>query len=154
MKGHYNRELSISLEIPDSWRAVVSEHFKLLLVALPRQEYGANLGFNLGVVNPPTTEGLYRLIEEGRESQSRDFKNYSVKREDKITVFEKPGWLRIYDWDEAETGRRFTQLQVSILAGPQALYVITGTSLREFEAEYNAEMEKIIKSIRFIIEMS
>lgn len=148
-KSYYDKDVGVSLEMPAEWDAAASEHFALILLAPSKQRFRPNLSFVVKSLKPPTPEHLQQMIDKARKDREASYQGFALVSEERLMQDNYPGHLEVYHWEMDETGTPLTQIFVLILTGPDALYSLHATCLREQETTYLPIFREIIASLRF-----
>lgn len=149
-KSYYDDDIGVSLQMPTNWEAGATDQFPLILMAPPENGFRANLSFSIKDLNPPTPEHLQQTIDAARASRQDSYDGFELVSEQRVMIDNFPGHIERYHWTMDHTGQAMTQLFALILTGPDALYGMHGTCLRDAEDTYVPAFESIIQSMRFI----
>jgi hypothetical protein len=149
-KSYYDPDIAISLEMPLDWDAAASDQFPLLLLAPPQDNFRANMSFSVQELDQPTPEHFKAVIRQTHADRRRTFTDFQLVSEKRILQDNFPGHIEHYHWTMDDTHIPMTQLFALILIGPDALYGIHATCLRDTEQTYLPIFNAIIHSLRFI----
>lgn len=150
MVSYFDKNYSISLEIPENWTASSTEDFPLVFFALRENGYRSNLGFSKEILQPPNLEALEALINQTKKSQQQEYDDYRMIDEANFLQDGYAAYLQHYQWQPSDNNSHFSQVFGLILTGPESLFEIDGATLVEMEEKYFPIFDHIIKSIRFI----
>jgi len=151
MYRYFDKDLQLTIKIPQGWHPAVNEAFKLIIFAPLQDNYQANLGLNLNQLEPATLPSLKELFEQAQQQQKRH-KYYQLTRFEPLQIDGCDGFLQGYDWLDESSQLHFSQLQVAVLLNPPdpSILSISGSSLMLYKTEYLDVLEKMINSIQLI----
>jgi hypothetical protein len=149
MISFVDKEMMLSLEVPEDWKIGSSAEFLRLFLAPPQNDYQANLGMSVSQSNGAPPEAMDELLKQTDEQNKAEDPTYKQTKYEKLKIDGNQARLRRYDSTLDEPKLQLSQIQVLILKGP-LLLAIDGSSLKKLEKDYLPIFEKMVKSIRFI----
>jgi hypothetical protein len=144
-----NETINIELKMPDKWKHSYSEQFPVILIAPKELGYQANITFSVRDLKPPTQKHFEALIQSTREERMRDYTGFELVEELRWWHEGFPAYREIFHWNTEERNIAITQMFVLIMTGPDALFSIHCTALRELESSYLPMFQAIIESLEF-----
>ncbi|MEM7797618.1 MAG: hypothetical protein AAF633_00385 [Chloroflexota bacterium] len=151
MVNYFDKKLSISLSVPETWRVGENEAFDLFFIAPEDEGYRTNLGFSIlkgeGELNAEIFMGI---IERTRANQAQEYPQFKEMISRKTNIDGRPTWLQQYQWVDSDSQSHFAQILGLIAANPQTIIEINGATLKEMEGEYLPILIEMVESIRLI----
>ena len=150
MHSYWNKGLMISLEAPEGWDVISSDESPLGLFAPEESDYRAHLSFKIEKSDPQTPEMFEQFVREVYHSGNLKLGQFSLVEDYNFELDERPAYAARYEWVAEQVGAHFSQLDVWVLAAEDAIYRVSGYSLKGLEEKYMPIFEHVIGSIRFI----
>lgn len=150
--SYFNPRTRLSILAPDGWGGSdLDDGFRLWGPPETDDDYRSSLSFREGSPDgyPGGVDGLELLVDATMAQMSESTEGFELGTEDRFWLSSGvPAYVRRYEWESAEQGRRFSQLQAFIDA--TSLIRVNMATLAQLSDQYVPLFETILRSTRVI----
>lgn len=143
-KRFADHDVGLEMSLPLGWAAAATDEFPLVLLAPEEQGFRANVGVQVGVVDPPTAEAFQARTEATKAARRAELPGFEVVAERVGPQVGHPGWQLRATWDA--DGLELTQITQLFVVEPARLYEVTATCLQGTEKTYLPLFRQILDS--------
>ncbi len=149
MPSHYDRDLRISLVLPEHWEVGSTPDFPLFLVAPQQQGFRSNLGFSRSEM-PPDPDVVTRMVEAARREQAAEYPGFNELSARELEIDSCPTFLQIYAWRPDGAAQPFRQWFGLVRTPRHGLIELNGATLESLASSAGPAVEGILRSVRFV----
>ena len=153
MKNYFDKNLSLSISVPDEWRVGSNDNFELFFIspADPATGYRTNIGFSAvhgsGQLNAETFQ---QIIDNSTADFEKNYHSFQKMFDQKLMIDELPAYLMQYQWQDEISGTTFAQIVCLIATAADRMLEIHGATLKSLEGEFLPILIEVVESIRVI----
>jgi hypothetical protein len=149
---HDDLDVGLSVEVPPGWDVAEGGGYALVLVAPELDGFRANVGFDVGPLEPPTPEGFRAAVEGSVEQRRAELDAFDLVAQRPLEQDGRPGVVQRSRW-RLDTGHELAQVTALFTDGTQ-LWQVHGTCLASREQEDEATFRRVLASILWAVPAS
>jgi len=132
-----------TLEYPSKWQQSATQDFEVVFLGPKKDDFAPNLGINK--INSSST--LEELVKATEQEQQKQYRNFQLISEKKLTVSSLPAVRETYNWFDQQYSLEVTQIQQYFIID-NVFYTLNATDLRKNFPKTKAIFERMMDSFK------